>query len=216
MPHFEKATDEEIRAKEKQIMSQFEILFKDYTQGNVKGMPKKGKKKGKPKTSTATPLDQSHVSSGLDEEFEQTSTKPATDNPDTDTAQGEVSLVTNPAPASKKASEANNVEMSVGNFNLLKIQPLRPNTSTESEEEEPKSKRMNPMEVTKDRYKYFMCLLDKCIDTAKSVEMKTVMAFFEMAEMATPFSEAEMSACIKKMEDDNKVMLADTTLYRIS
>ena len=45
--------------------------------------------------------------------------------------------------------------------------------------------------------------------------MEAVRAFFKRAEKKSPFSEAEISACIDKMADENKVMLADTTLFMI-
>jgi len=75
-----------------------------------------------------------------------------------------------------------------------------------------------PAEVTNDRYKHFMGILNKCfaeMDQAQSVEMEAVRAFFKRAEKKSPFSEAEISACIDKMADENKVMLADTTLFMI-
>merc|ERR1711874_153438 len=75
-----------------------------------------------------------------------------------------------------------------------------------------------PVEINNDRYKHFMATLNKCFaekDQAQSLEMGTVKDFFKKAEKKDPFSENEISACIEKMADENKVMLADQTLFMI-
>ena len=42
-----------------------------------------------------------------------------------------------------------------------------------------------------------------------------VRAFLAEAEKKSPFSEAEIDACIEKMSDDNKLMRSEDTIYLI-
>merc|ERR1719228_1248604 len=96
-------------------------------------------------------------------------------------------------------------------------------TGTPMEEEEEESLLVAPaatpvVEVSEKRYKSFMELLFKCFaekDQAQSLEMDTIKTFFKKEEKKTPFNESEIDSCIEKMADENKVMLADQTLFMI-
>ena len=72
--------------------------------------------------------------------------------------------------------------------------------------------------ISETRLKQFMALLRRCIDEknrAESLELHVVRAFFATAEKNSPFSEAEIDACIEKMSDDNKLMRSEDTIYVI-
>ena len=86
--------------------------------------------------------------------------------------------------------------------------------------------RCSPIDVAKEqaepmseaRLKQFMALLRRCIDENKRAEalaLKVVRAVFAKAEKKSPFSEAEIDACIEKMSDDNKLMRSEDTIYMI-
>ena len=58
----------------------------------------------------------------------------------------------------------------------------------------------------------------RCIDErnrAESLGIHVVRAFFAKAEKKSPFSEAEIDACIEKMSNDNKLMRSEDTIYVI-
>jgi len=74
------------------------------------------------------------------------------------------------------------------------------------------------VDITDQRYKKFMQILNKCFaekDQAQSLEMDTIKTYFKKEEKKSPFSQSEIDACIEKMADENKVMLADQTLFMI-
>jgi len=74
------------------------------------------------------------------------------------------------------------------------------------------------IDINEERYKHFMRLLNKCFsekNQAQELEMPVVRAFFKKEEKKNPFSDVEVDACIDKMADENKVMLADQTLFMI-
>ena len=50
---------------------------------------------------------------------------------------------------------------------------------------------------------------------AESLELHVVRAFFAKTEKNSPFSEAEIDACIEKMSDDNKLMRSEDTIFVI-
>ena len=72
--------------------------------------------------------------------------------------------------------------------------------------------------ISEARLRQFMALLRRCIDEknrAESLELHVVRAFFAKAEKNSPFSEAEIDACIEKMSDDNKLMRSEDTIFVI-
>jgi len=72
--------------------------------------------------------------------------------------------------------------------------------------------------ITEERYKHFMSLLYKCFtenNRAQDLEMPVIKAFFKKEERENPYSNVEIDSCIEKMEEENKVMLADQTLFMI-
>ena len=72
--------------------------------------------------------------------------------------------------------------------------------------------------ISEARLKQFMALLLRCIDErnrAESLDLHVVRAFFAKAEKKSPFSEAEIDACIEKMSNDNKLMRSEDTIYVI-
>jgi DNA replication licensing factor MCM3 len=72
--------------------------------------------------------------------------------------------------------------------------------------------------ITDERYKHFMSLLNKCFtekNQAQDLEMPVIKAFFKKEERKNPFSDVEIDSCIEKMAEENKVMLADQTLFMI-
>jgi len=74
------------------------------------------------------------------------------------------------------------------------------------------------VDITEDRYKHFMSLLNRCFaekNQAQELEMPFVRAFFKKEERKNPFTDVEIDACIDKMAEENKVMLADQTLFII-
>jgi len=74
------------------------------------------------------------------------------------------------------------------------------------------------VDINEERYKHFMSLLNKCFtekNQAQDLEMPVIRAFFKKEERKKPFSDVEIDSCIEKMADENKVMLADQTLFMI-
>jgi len=72
--------------------------------------------------------------------------------------------------------------------------------------------------ISETRLKQFMALLQRCIaekNMAESLELHVVRAFFAKAEKKSPFSDAEIDACIEKMSDDNKLMRSEDTIFVI-
>ena len=59
----------------------------------------------------------------------------------------------------------------------------------------------------------YRCIAEK--NMAESLELHVVRAFFAKAEKKSPFSEAEIDACIEKMSNDNKLMRSEDTIYVI-
>jgi len=63
-----------------------------------------------------------------------------------------------------------------------------------------------------------MSLLQRCIaekNQAESLEVHVIRAFFAKVEKTSPFSNAEIDACIEKMADDNKLMRSEDTVFVI-
>jgi len=72
--------------------------------------------------------------------------------------------------------------------------------------------------VSEARLKQFMALLQRCIsekNNAESLELHVVRAFFAKAEKQSPFSDAEIDACVEKMSDENKLMRSEDTIFVI-
>jgi len=72
--------------------------------------------------------------------------------------------------------------------------------------------------VSDERYKHFMGMLNKCFtekNQAQDLEMPVIRAYFKKEEKKKPFTDSEIDACIEKMAEENKVMLADQTLFMI-
>ena len=47
------------------------------------------------------------------------------------------------------------------------------------------------------------------------LEIQEIRTFFANTETSSPFSEAEIDECVVKMEDDNKLMRSEDTIYVI-
>jgi len=87
--------------------------------------------------------------------------------------------------------------------------------SAKSSQEDTTSK---VLEIPEARLKQFMALLQRCIaekNQAESLEMHVIRAFFAKTEKTSPFSDAEIDACIEKMSDDNKLMRSEDTIFVI-
>jgi len=72
--------------------------------------------------------------------------------------------------------------------------------------------------VSEARLKQFMALLQRCIsekNNAESLELHVVRAFFAKTEKNSPFSDAEIDACVEKMSDENKLMRSEDTIFVI-
>jgi len=83
-------------------------------------------------------------------------------------------------------------------------------------EEEPSTS--SAVNISEARLKHFMALLHRCISdrgNAQELELHVLRAFFDKHEKKTPFSDAEIDACIEKMSDDNKLMRSEDTIYVI-
>jgi len=86
----------------------------------------------------------------------------------------------------------------------------------EQAEEEPSTS--SAVNISEARLKHFMALLHRCISdrgNAQELELHVLRAFFDKHEKKTPFSDAEIDACIEKMSDDNKLMRSEDTIYVI-
>merc|ERR1712013_352113 len=83
-------------------------------------------------------------------------------------------------------------------------------------EEEPSTS--SAVNISEARLKHFMALLHRCISdrgNAQELELHVLRAFFDKHEKKTPFSDAEIDACIEKMSGDNKLMRSEDTIYVI-
>ena len=72
--------------------------------------------------------------------------------------------------------------------------------------------------MSEERLKQFMTILRRCFDEKnieESVELYVVRAFFDAADISSPFSNAEIDRCIEKMSDDNKLMRSEDTIFII-
>ena len=86
-----------------------------------------------------------------------------------------------------------------------------------------KSNTSSAVIITEARLRRFMNLLRKLIDKKRAemlfffriVEIQEIRTFFANAETSSPFSEAEIDECVVKMEDDNKLMRSEDTIYVI-
>merc|ERR1719494_963795 len=86
----------------------------------------------------------------------------------------------------------------------------------EQAEEEPSTS--SAVNISEARLKHFMALLHRCISdrgNAQELELHVLRAFFDKHEKKTPFSDAEIDACIEKMSGDNKLMRSEDTIYVI-
>merc|ERR1719225_1248855 len=86
----------------------------------------------------------------------------------------------------------------------------------EQAEEEPSTS--SAVNISEARLKHFMALLHRCISdrgNAQELELHVLRAFFDKHEKKSPFSDAEIDACIEKMSDDNKLMRSEDTIYVI-
>ena len=80
-----------------------------------------------------------------------------------------------------------------------------------------KSNTSSAVIITEARLRGFMNLLRNLIDKkrAEMLEIQEIRTFFANAETSYPFSEAEIDECVVKMEDDNKLMRSEDTIYVI-
>merc|ERR1719264_2246614 len=53
------------------------------------------------------------------------------------------------------------------------------------------------------------------VEASEELELHVVRSFFSQAEKKSPFSDAEIDACIEKMSDDNKLMRSEDTIFVI-
>merc|ERR1711874_524398 len=108
--------------------------------------------------------------------------------------------------------------------------PSKRRRRNSGEEEEAPSKRArveaseeqastsSAVSISEARLKQFMALLQRCIaekNMAESLELHVVRAFFAKTKRKSPFSDAEIDACIEKMSDDNKLMRSEDTIFVI-
>ena len=72
--------------------------------------------------------------------------------------------------------------------------------------------------MSEERLKQFMTILRRCFDEKnieESVELHVVRAFFDKAEVMSPFSSDEIDRCIEKMTDANKLFRSEDTIFVI-
>jgi len=93
-----------------------------------------------------------------------------------------------------------------------------PSKKARVEASEEQASTSSAVTISEARLKQFMALLQRCIaekNMAESLELHVVRAFFAKAEKKSPFSDAEIDACIEKMSDDNKLMRSEDTIFVI-
>ena len=86
-----------------------------------------------------------------------------------------------------------------------------------------KSNTSSAVIITEARLRRFMNLLRKLIDKKRAemlfffriIEIQEIRTFFANAETSSPITEAEIDECVVKMEDDNKLMRSEDTIYVI-
>jgi len=93
-----------------------------------------------------------------------------------------------------------------------------PSKKARVEASEEQASTSSAVAISEARLKQFMALLQRCIaekNMAESLELHVVRSFFAKAEKKSPFSDAEIDACIEKMSDDNKLMRSEDTIFVI-
>merc|ERR1719264_1929110 len=96
--------------------------------------------------------------------------------------------------------------------------PSKRRRKESGEQGEEQASTSSAVAISEARLKQFMALLQRCIaekNMAESLELHVVRSFFAKAEKKSPFSDAEIDACIEKMSDDNKLMRSEDTIFVI-